>query len=83
MATAAQTDRTRKKGRDLFLASLASTGNVGLSVSAAGVGRSTVYEWREKDEGFAQEWENALKAGIQMAKKPEDIAEMVKQRAAL
>ena len=62
MATAVQTNRTRKKGRDMFLASLASTGNVGLSVSAAGVGRSTVYDWREKDEGFAQEWESALGA---------------------
>ena len=62
MATAARKHRTRKKGRDLFLRALAETGNVGLSVEASGVGRSTVYEWRDKDEGFAQEWDNALDA---------------------
>lgn len=60
MATAAQTKRIRKKGRNLFLKSLASTGNVGLSVEAAGIGRSTVYEWREKDGTFAKEWDTAL-----------------------
>jgi hypothetical protein len=60
MATAAQTNRTRKKGRNLFLASLALTGNVGLSVLAAGVGRSTVYEWRRSDEKFSTAWDSAL-----------------------
>ena len=62
MATAARKHRTRKKGRDLFLRALAKTGNVGLSVEASGVGRSTVYEWRDKDEGFALEWDTALEA---------------------
>lgn len=60
MATAARTIRTRKKGRGLFLKTLASTGNVGLSVQAAGVGRSSVYQWKKKDDEFAQEWSEAL-----------------------
>jgi hypothetical protein len=59
MPTAARTNRTRKKGPNLFLRSLASTGNVGLSCKAAGIARSTAYEWR-KDEEFAKGWESAL-----------------------
>lgn len=60
MATAARTRRTRKKGPDLFLGSLRTTGNVGLSCTAASIGRSTVYEWRGKDEAFASAWADAL-----------------------
>ena len=62
MATAARTRRTSKKGRNLFLRSLAECGNVGLSCKAASVARSTVYQWRAKDEKFRAEWDASLEA---------------------
>ena len=62
MASAARTRRTLKKGRNLFLRSLAECGNVGESCKAASVARSTVYEWRQKDEKFRAEWDTALDA---------------------
>ena len=60
MAQRTPDDRTTKKRS--FLKSLAATGNITLSCGAAGAARSVVYEWREKDEGFAQEWDSALEA---------------------
>ncbi|HEX6293424.1 MAG TPA: hypothetical protein VFZ66_29855 [Herpetosiphonaceae bacterium] len=39
-------------------------GNVSDAVAAAGVGRSTVYEWREADPDFRQQWDDALDEAV-------------------
>lgn len=43
-----------------FLAELRDTGAVRYACQAAGVGRSTVYRERQRDEQFALEWSDAL-----------------------
>lgn len=56
---AAKSDkRTTEKAR--FLQELRNRGSVYHAAHAAGVGRSTVYEWREADEAFAAKWDEAV-----------------------
>lgn len=43
-----------------FLATLAETGKVGLSVKAAGVLKNAVYQQRKTNRGFAEAWEALL-----------------------
>lgn len=43
-----------------FLEALAETGNVTLSAKLAGVALRTVYDWREEDKDFADQWEDAI-----------------------
>lgn len=50
--------------KTIFLASLAQGTSVSTSASAAGVHRSTVYDWRNKDAAFAAAWESAEEAGV-------------------
>lgn len=50
-----RTDRARAT----FLATLEETCNVSASARAAGLGRRTVYEWREDDPTFAADWDEA------------------------
>lgn len=57
--TSARTNRTPKK-RAAFLSELAERGNVSDAARAAGVARTTVYEWREVDPAFAASWDAAL-----------------------
>jgi hypothetical protein len=47
-----------------FLLEFRKSFNVGRACAAAGVTRATVYNWRYKDEQFAQAWEEAKEAII-------------------
>lgn len=49
--------------REAFLASLAGGHTITESCRAAGIGRSTVYELRQRDEAFALAWHDAQEAG--------------------
>ena len=37
---------------------------MGKACAAIGVGRSTAYRWREDDKGFANAWDQAMRAGV-------------------
>lgn len=50
-----RTDRARAK----FLAVLEETCNVSEAARAAGIGRTSAYEWREADPSFAADWDEA------------------------
>jgi hypothetical protein len=50
-----RTDRAREK----FIAVLRETCNVSEAARAAGIGRRTAYEWRDKDAAFAGDWDEA------------------------
>lgn len=47
-----------------FCAALAETCNVGKACAAIGVSRYTAYKWRKEMPQFADEWDDALKAGL-------------------
>jgi len=49
---------------DRFLEKLRDCGNVRLSCEAAGIGRRTAYDWRERWVTFANEWQEALDDAI-------------------
>ena len=55
------------EARAKFLAKLAESGSVAAAAQAAGVGRRTVYDWREGDgddaKQFARAWEEAWETG--------------------
>jgi hypothetical protein len=67
-----QTRRTRRRARELtteqrkekFLKELAKRANVSDAARAAGVGRSTAYEWYEADQGFARRWDEAVEHAV-------------------
>lgn len=65
----ARTSRTAQRARDLFLEELARRGIVTDACQVAGIGRRTVYEWRDADPEFAQQWEDALERAIQVAER--------------
>lgn len=70
-----RTTRTPKK-RKKFIASLRlSGGNVSRACKAEGVPRRTAYEWREQDEDFARDWDEAVSAGV------DDLEEEARRRA--
>ena len=50
-----RTDRARAT----FLETLRDTCNVSEAARKAGIGRSSVYEWRSEDAGFAAAWDEA------------------------
>lgn len=50
------------RARDLFLAKLRESCNVTASCEAAGIGRSTAYQWREEEAEFAAQWAEAEEA---------------------
>jgi len=50
-----RTDRTR----ETFLTTLAETCNVSEAARAAGIGRRSVYDWRDADSAFAEAWKDA------------------------
>jgi hypothetical protein len=54
-----RTDRTPKK-KAAFLASFEELHVVSDAAKAAGVARSTVYEWAEKDSEFAKAWDELV-----------------------
>jgi len=65
-ALAARTKRTNEK-KARFLKTLRETGVVSQACDAADLGRTTAYEWRDSDEEFAQQWDEALSACIEDA----------------
>lgn len=58
-------DRTKRtpEMEDEFLRVLATGASIYKAARAAGVGRSTVYEWREADEYFRARWDDAVESG--------------------
>jgi hypothetical protein len=62
-----KTDRTRtrrQKWQARFLAALAKVPSVSHAAKAAGVHRSTCYEWRDTDPQFAKAWEQSLETAV-------------------
>jgi hypothetical protein len=57
-----RTIRTPEK-KAAFLDALAEGASVTKAASAAGLGRTAAYAWREDDEGFKAEWDSAVEAG--------------------
>jgi hypothetical protein len=55
--------KTSEEARGRFIAELALGGTVAAACQAAGIGRRTAYDLRERDESFAAEWEDAIEAG--------------------
>lgn len=58
-----RTKRTPEK-EQILLDMLATGKSVYKAASAAGIARSTAYEWRDTDPEFKARWEEALEAGI-------------------
>lgn len=57
MAAKARTSRTRKKDwKPAFLNALEQTGMVAAACAQVGIGRTTAYEARQRDETFAVAW---------------------------
>jgi hypothetical protein len=46
-----------------FLAMISQGYSVSKGVTEAGVNRKTIYDWRNKDEDFADAWDEAIKSG--------------------
>lgn len=59
MAKATSKTNKTDRARATFLALLAESCNVTASCEAAGIGRATAYRWRDEDETFAAQWEEA------------------------
>ncbi len=49
-----------REWRDVFLETLALSGNITLSCQAAHISRQTAYETRKDDEAFCKAWDDAL-----------------------
>ena len=66
---ASRTHRTRRKGgrtpesERKFLAALGVGKSIAAAARAAGVGRQTVYDWRDTDPAFAIRWDGSLETG--------------------
>ena len=56
----------RPRKQALFLAALTDTVNVTLACRRAGIPRRTAYDWRDADEAFARQWDEALDEGIDL-----------------
>lgn len=68
--------KKRAKQRSSFLRQLRQTGgNVSRSCELAGVSRQTVYDWRESDESFALQWNEAVEFGT------DELEEEARRRA--
>lgn len=52
--------------KDAFLAVLCSGGVIRDACEAAGIARTTAYEWRENDEAFAAAWQHAVDEGTDL-----------------
>lgn len=68
MAKARRTSRT-DRARETFLDTLRETCNVSEAARAAGIGRRTAYDWRDADEAFAAEWDDAEDEAIDKLEK--------------
>lgn len=68
MGRKASTKSTSEKeandlAKAIFIAALAEAMTITIAAEVAGIDRKTAYNWREKDEEFAQAWDAALEAG--------------------
>ncbi|MBI1188298.1 MAG: terminase [Alphaproteobacteria bacterium] len=57
---------TPENARGLFLAKLRTGASVTAAAKIAGVGRATVYRWRDEDEAFAAAWADAYESGTDL-----------------
>jgi len=55
---------SNREAMDRFLEKLRESGDVSLSARAAGISRSTVYDWRRKWKTFEGEWDDAKEEGV-------------------
>jgi hypothetical protein len=60
---ATRTNRT-DRAREAFIEALRETCNVSHAARVAGVGRRTVYDWRDTDPEFAAEWAEAEEEAV-------------------
>lgn len=58
MAKVRRTSRTNR-AREMFISVLSESCNVSEACRAAGIGRTTAYEWRRDDLTFAAQWDEA------------------------
>src|SRR4051812_22766443 len=58
----------RNQAKEKFLAFLRKDSTVSLACEHIGYNRDTVYSWREKDENFAKEWDNAVERSRDIAR---------------
>lgn len=50
----------RKQAQEAFIESLKADPNVSLACDVAEMSRDTAYRWRDEDENFAKQWDNAI-----------------------
>lgn len=53
--------------KEAFLRTLRATANVSEACKVAGLGRTTAYVHRKKDEAFAEAWDDAVDEGLDVA----------------
>lgn len=58
----------RKEAKALFLAELQRVHAVSLACEYAGIDRSTVYRWKDKDQKFADAWQNCVERSHDIAR---------------
>jgi molybdenum-dependent DNA-binding transcriptional regulator ModE len=71
MPRRALTKQTLSRAREVFLSTLAETGQITKAAKAAGVSRVTPYAWRGADPEFSKAWDAALEKAADML---EDVA---------
>lgn len=59
-----RTCKFTEKTRELFLGTLAASGNVSRAAQAVGINRRTAYHWRRGDAEFRGEWDEAIESAI-------------------
>ena len=57
-------DTLARKKRELFLAELARGGSISRACRLSGLGRTTAREWRDRDDDFRREWDEAQEEGL-------------------
>lgn len=58
----------RKEAKALFLEELKRVQAVSLACDYAGIDRSTVYRWKDKDQKFAADWQDCVEHGHDVAR---------------
>ncbi len=53
-------DATQAAQKDAFINALKRVGTVSVAAELIGINRKTVYRWRDEDETFKDNWDNAL-----------------------
>lgn len=67
MAKDERKPKGRRDWRPKFIAGLESNGIVSTACRVAGIGRSTAYDARRKDQAFADAWDEAIELAIGVA----------------